>query len=448
MSATPVGRDPKAVFHGGGRVHDHRRTGRNPGAYPRFGRVARAEFDRDQPAPAVDHREDGHPRTRPATACGSGNTALTGTLVRVVDPQGQDANADPIAVAERRHCSGGLVMSISTLTRCSSTPSAETFVKAAGSTRRTRPSSAPSPPQRSIRTRRPGLGLQRVGGQQLGDDLDLRGCRRARAAACRARRWPRSAAATRSTRPPTGARTAKLRAACRRRRAPPAARRAPARPRARRRARSACAASSSFCAASARAGRCRAWSARRSPARASCSVRSTSLFACSSATLARSMRASTRLTCASAISTRTCCSRSVRSSTIGASTGVSIATTAPAATVSPSRSVDARQHAGERRRDDVAVAQPRLAVLVDRRLEAARASRVATSTSTGRGANAQASSGDAPTAPSAARTQRFFDLHAQSLVFRAATMSSRSMRRRTTSALATPAASTQSAAHA
>jgi hypothetical protein len=47
-------------------------------------------------------------------------------------------------------------MSMSTLTRCSSTPSADTLVKAAGSTRRTRPCSTTGPPQRSMRTALPG----------------------------------------------------------------------------------------------------------------------------------------------------------------------------------------------------------------------------------------------------------------------------------------------------
>ena len=42
-----------------------------------------------------------------------------------------------------------------TQTRCSSTPSAETLVKPAGSTTRTTPSSVPTPPQRSNRTRVP-----------------------------------------------------------------------------------------------------------------------------------------------------------------------------------------------------------------------------------------------------------------------------------------------------
>ena len=46
-----------------------------------------------------------------------------------------------------------------TFTRCSSMPSAETFVKPKGSTSRTRPSSASSPPQRSMMTRWPGSTL-------------------------------------------------------------------------------------------------------------------------------------------------------------------------------------------------------------------------------------------------------------------------------------------------
>jgi len=53
--------------------------------------------------------------------------------------------------------------------------------------------------------------------------------------------------------------------------------------------------------------------------------------------LATSTRAFTRCTWASAISTRTCCSRSVRSSSIGDSAGVRVATTAFASMRSPSR---------------------------------------------------------------------------------------------------------------
>ena len=60
------------------------------------------------------------------------------------------------------------------------------MVKAAGSTARTRPCSAPSPPQRSMTHRAARPGLQRIGGQQLGHDLQARACRRSRAAACRA----------------------------------------------------------------------------------------------------------------------------------------------------------------------------------------------------------------------------------------------------------------------
>ena len=59
-----------------------------------------------------------------------------------------------IAVAEVT-----LALTTCSATRCSSTPSAETLVNAAGSTSRTRPSSVPTPPQRSMRTGLPGAAL-------------------------------------------------------------------------------------------------------------------------------------------------------------------------------------------------------------------------------------------------------------------------------------------------
>jgi hypothetical protein len=49
------------------------------------------------------------------------------------------------------------------------------------------------------------------------------------------------------------------------------------------------------------------------------------------------MRAVARCTCASVTSTRERCSRSVRSSSIGDSTGARLATTVSASTTSPSR---------------------------------------------------------------------------------------------------------------
>ena len=60
-----------------------------------------------------------------------------------------------------------------TFTRCSSTPSAEIFVKPDGSTRRTRPSSAWPPPHCSMRTRAFGRNPDGVGRQQVGDHLQL-----------------------------------------------------------------------------------------------------------------------------------------------------------------------------------------------------------------------------------------------------------------------------------
>ena len=60
-----------------------------------------------------------------------------------------------------------------TLTRCSSMPSADTLVKAAGSTRRTGPSTAGAAPALDDRARP--AGLHRVGRQQLGDHFHAAG---------------------------------------------------------------------------------------------------------------------------------------------------------------------------------------------------------------------------------------------------------------------------------
>ena len=57
-----------------------------------------------------------------------------------------------------------------TLTRCSSTPSAETFMNPAGSIRRTRPVIGCPPPQRSTKPIA-GLDGSRIGGEQVGDDV-------------------------------------------------------------------------------------------------------------------------------------------------------------------------------------------------------------------------------------------------------------------------------------
>ena len=205
---------------------------------------------------------------------GIGNTALTGTLTTSSSASVTMRTPTRKPSPSARHCSGGLVMSISTRTRCSSTPSAETLVNAAGSTRRTRPSSGPSPPQRSIRTGAAGLGLQRVGREQLGDDLERADVAELERSACRARPRSRSTAATRSTLP--GDRRAHRRSA----RAEPvrlaalrSARRAPARPRGRRRGAPRARRRAPSAPRARAGGRSRAWSPRRSPARASCSLR-------------------------------------------------------------------------------------------------------------------------------------------------------------------------------
>ena len=132
--------------------------------------------------------------------------------------------------------------------------------------------------------------------------------------------------ATRSTRPAVGARSANAARAgrCRSRAPPSSAARAcstswPAT------WRSSSAASSSFCAASAASRSVSSLVAETKPSRgellAALQLR---CAACCSDTFAPAMRALTRCTCASAISTRSCCSRSVRSSSIGDSTGVSV----------------------------------------------------------------------------------------------------------------------------
>ena len=59
-----------------------------------------------------------------------------------------------------------------TLTRCSSTPSADTFMNPDGSTLRTRPVSAPLPPHCSSRTSLPRLDPHGIGRQQVGDHFE------------------------------------------------------------------------------------------------------------------------------------------------------------------------------------------------------------------------------------------------------------------------------------
>ena len=107
---------------------------------------------------------------------------------------------------------------------------------------------------------------------------------------------------------------------------------------------------------------------------------------------------------------------------------------------------DARQAARQRRRDDVALGQARLAVFVDRLLECA---------DSGRGhlhfhrprRKGPGDGGDGDHAGGDGEDQVAF-VHRHSLVLSAATMSNLSMRRRTTSALAAADARTASAAQA
>ena len=62
---------------------------------------------------------------------------------------------------------------MTTLTRCSSTPSADTLVNAAGSIRRTRPDSGGRPRAAVEARRRARLDQDRVGGQHVDDDLEV-----------------------------------------------------------------------------------------------------------------------------------------------------------------------------------------------------------------------------------------------------------------------------------
>src|SRR6516165_8470929 len=67
-------------------------------------------------------------------------------------------------------------MSMMTLTRCSSTPSADILVKAPGSITRTRPASGWSSPHPSRRTGVPAcIYLHGIGGQHVHHDLQISG---------------------------------------------------------------------------------------------------------------------------------------------------------------------------------------------------------------------------------------------------------------------------------
>ena len=184
------------------------------------------------------------------------------------------------------------------------------------------------------------------------------------------------------------------------------------------------------------------------PCCASCSVRRWVMRACSSATVAAAMRLPACRTVACAAPMRAFCSRIVRSSSIGLSAGRSCASASPALTASPSRSVmrcslpasGAETTKRSRRR-----VRASSSIVVSKRPTLA----VATSTSIGRGANAHTSRAAraATVRPPNSRVLRCMCVF-YSRVLSAATMSSRSMRRRTTSALASPAATTQMPAQA
>ena len=265
---------------------------------------------------------------------------------------------------------------MSTFTRCSSTPSAETLVNAPGSTLRTRPCSTPGPPQRSMRTGAPGRAC-RASVVSSGATTSRRVVSPSSSSGAPSATRPSLACATRSTRPEMGARTSKApgavalalaalaeRAVLAVRGAPEALALALAAPErvaegagatalagrrtsssaARAWAASKRAACWSCCAAAASAWATR--TARRcsssrvgatKPCCAKGSLRRRSLCAWASAAWLRSRRAPAACTRAWAASTRACCSRRLRSSKSAGSAGVSRASTSPACTASPSR---------------------------------------------------------------------------------------------------------------
>jgi len=266
-------------------------------------------------------------------ACGksapTGTTTACSTLVVTI----RTPTRKPSPIASQ--ACGGVVMSISTLTRCSSMPNADTFVKAAGSTRRTRPSTA-GPPQRSITTGRPGWACTAsVVSSSLSTSMRCGSPTSSRAAP--AGTVASLAWTTRSTTPLTGAVTASGRpglwpglAGC-----------------------SIAAAWACSCTATSRSAFAIS-SSRRAPASASrvvssregatkpspasFSVRSCSSLASCSEILARATRAEARSTPAAAALSRAAASRALRSSTMEDMTGLSTATVSPAETRSPSRS--------------------------------------------------------------------------------------------------------------
>ena len=239
-------------------------------------------------------------------------------------------------------------MSINTRTRCSSTPSAETLVNAAGSTLRTRPSKVPAPPHRSMTTRLPTLAASAsvvsssvTTSMRCVSPTSISGVPSATA--------PSLACSTRKTRPADGARTVKLPAwvappmpppvpppepvpgGCT---APSAARVCSSSCPAMRR--SAAAPSTSRCAPSVASRSFSTLIGAMNPCCTSCSLRRTSFWAWSSDTWARAVRDTARDTLSCAASTRARSSRRVRSSSMAGSTELSTANGVPTATASPS----------------------------------------------------------------------------------------------------------------
>jgi hypothetical protein len=251
------------------------------------------------------------------------------------------------------HCSGGLVMSISTLTRCSSTPERRHL----GEGRRLDAAHAALQHARAA----PALDAHQAAGLRAAARRRSAArpppraapCRRARSAARPAPprpRWPGAPSAR--GRPPA-------RAARRRARAPPAAAH-----RAQRGARllqlvaamwpSSTAASSSFCAACTARRSVSSLVGATKPCCASCSLRCRSLRAALQRHRAPSMRAGARCTLGLCGLDARCCSRGVRSSSSGGSTGVSAPARRPPDRVALAQR-DARQPPGQRCRDHVAV---------------------------------------------------------------------------------------------
>ena len=295
-----------------------------------------------------------------------------------------DADLDAVGIAERPGAAGGSAKSMMTLTRCSSTPSAETFMNPEGSTRRTR-------------------AVERLAAAPLLDAGTGAPAARGRRRSTADRRRPRavagrrSRAAARRPAPPTRSRAAasaprRRPARRRRRRGPAGGRRLQAGARA----------------AAARTRRARRRTPRRaaplprssarSPRASSSSrgdgaglgqlllARAATICARSSAAAARSRSARAWPTAARAASTAAVSSARVRaSSSGGAPAGASAHDRLAANHAIAGLELDPLQPARHRRRDDEALAHARLAVFVDRDLHRRRAPPCATSTSIGSG---------------------------------------------------------------